>query len=137
MLQKNKQVYAGVLEKYVNLGSGWHRRYFLLKDGSLKYFLLASPGKSPKSEESSLQVSLALAKLRGALGPDLVLIGSEIAAADKPMDAAAVTAYKFPQPRGEVALKRAKVRASAKEEKKFYLEEGTKVRFIFIFSCCL
>jgi hypothetical protein len=34
----DRQIVAGVLLKYVNLGKGWRHRLFILKGGVLRYY---------------------------------------------------------------------------------------------------
>lgn len=41
------QIVVGMLLKYVNLGSGWRHRLFVLRDGVLRYYKVPPAARSP------------------------------------------------------------------------------------------
>lgn len=43
---------SGILQKWVNYGKGWRRRWFVLQDGVLSYYKIHGPDKIEVSQES-------------------------------------------------------------------------------------
>lgn len=129
ILAKQQQIVVGMLLKYVNLGSGWRHRLFVLRDGVLRYYKVHGP--------TAINVHQLLDQLREQ--GELFLIGAEVSlleGRDERMAESSAGSLggqpssprhraKLPPAAAEIHLQVASLRESNADYRKFYVHSGT------------
>lgn len=130
LLSKQQQIVVGILMKYVNIGSGWRHRLFVLQDGVLRYYKVYGP--------TAVNVHELLEALRqqGEIYP----IGVEVSLLESRDERMAASSgslsslssprsprgrAKLPAPAAEIHLQVATLRESNADYRKFYVHSGT------------
>ncbi|KAL4420270.1 hypothetical protein ABPG77_005610 [Micractinium sp. CCAP 211/92] len=130
LLAKKQQIVVGILMKYVNLGSGWRHRLFVLQDGVLRYYKVYGPtavsvhelleALRQQGEIYSIGVEVSLLESRDER---MAASGGSLSSLSSPRSPRGRA--KLPTPAAEIHLQVATLRESNADYRKFYVHSGT------------